>query len=369
MGPAGVTDPREPVHTVYVGAHLFRAGLAAEWGALALQALDAHTPDARALAAAVDHPCDDGVYARLKDKLGREPVEALRIDFEDGFGDCPDEEEDRAARAAAAELAGGMTRAGGPASSGIRIKALSGERPARGGRTLELFAEALLERSGGTLPPGFTVTLPKVAAIEDVTALVRLLDRLETRLGLAAGSLTLELMVETPRAIVGSDGRCPLPALVASAGGRCRGVYFGVYDYSAALGIAPVHHGLRHPACDHARRVMQAALAGSGVALSAGSTNVLPVPPRDNLLRAWRLHFQDVRHSLVNGFYQGWDLHPAQLVTRYAAVFSFFRESLQPAAAGSVLEDPAAASVRRTLMQRAIDCGALTRAEADAARA
>ena len=364
-----MTDPREPVHTVYVGAHLFHAQFASHWGELALQVLNMYAPDARALAAAVDHACDDEVYARLTDKLGSEPVEDLRIDFEDGFGDRSDEEEDRAARAAASELAGDIARGTGPASSGIRIESLSGGRATRGGRTLELFATALLERSGGKLPPGFTVTLPKVAAIEDVTALVRLLEELETRLRLDAGALRLELMVEIPQAIVAADGRCPLPALVAATGGRCRGVHFGVYDYSAALGIAPLHHGLRHPACDHARRVMQVALAGSGVALSAGSTNVLPVPPRDNLVRAWRLHFHDVRHALVNGFYHGWDLHPAQLVTRYAAVYSFFRESLRAAAPGGVLEDPAAAGVRRTLMRRAVDCGAFGQDEGEAASA
>src|SRR2546427_9498655 len=104
-------------------------------------------------------------------------------------------------------------------------------------------------------------------------------------------------MVETPQAIIASDGRCPLPALVATAGGRCRGVHFGVYDYSAALDIAPAHHGLRHPACDHARSVMQVALAGSGGAPSAGSTNLLPIAPRDNVVRAWPLPLQGARPS------------------------------------------------------------------------
>jgi citrate lyase beta subunit len=351
---------------VYVGAHLFHERLATHWGELALQVLTMYAPDPQALSAAVDHTCDAGVYARLTDKLGSEPDEDLRIDFEDGFGDRPDEEEDRAARAAAADLAGDVARAGGPPASGIRIKALAGGRGARGARTLELFVAALLEASGGKLPPGFAVTLPKVTVSDDVTALVRLLDALETRHGLAAGAVSLELMVETPQAIVAADGRCPLPAFVAAAGGRCRGVHLGVYDYSAALGIAPAHHGLRHPACDHARHVMQIALAGSGVALSAGSSNVLPIPPRDNLLRAWRLHFQDVWHALASGFYHGWDLHPAQLVTRYAAAYSFFRESLRSPVPGGALEDPAAARVRDTLMRRAVLCRALTRAEAGA---
>jgi uncharacterized protein DUF6986 len=165
----------------------------------------------------------------------------------------------------------------------------------------------------------------------------------------------------------GPDGRCPLPALVAAARGRCVGVHFGVYDYLAALEIAPGHHRLCHPACDHARQVMQVALAGTGVLLSAGSTNVLPVPPRDHLLRAWRLHFQDVRHALVSGFYHGWDLHPAQLVTRYGATYGFFRECLATTAAGTVLEDPAARLVRASLIWRGLDCGAISEEEAKAA--
>ena len=360
-----MTAPRRrPIHTAYVGAHLFRAGVAAEWGELALKALSECAPDAAALAAALDYHVDEPVFARLREKLRREPIEDLRIDFEDGFGNRSDQEEDAAARSAGAEVAAGLARETVPAFLGIRIKALAAERAARAGRTLELFVTSLVERSSGTLPAHFTVTLPKVANLEEVTALVRLLEGLESRLRLGAGTLTLELMVETPRALLDPDGRCPLPALVAATRGRCAGVHLGVYDYSAALEIAPEQQGLRHLACDHARQVMQVALAGSGVVLSAGSTNVLPVPPRDHLLRAWRLHFQDVRHSLVSGFYHGWDLHPAQLVTRYVAAYGFYRECLESMAVGMVLEDPAARGVRVSLIQRALDCGAISEAEA-----
>jgi citrate lyase beta subunit len=287
---------RRPIHTAYVGAHLFRAGLAPEWGELALKTLAECAPDARALAAALDFPVEERVFARLREKLRREPIEDLRIDFEDGFGSRSDQEEDGAARSAGAEVAAGMARDSMPSFLGIRIKALAAERATRAGRMLELFVTSLVENSGGKLPAHFTVTLPKVANPEQVAALVHLLEGLESRLHLDAGALTIELMVETPRALVGPDGRCPLPALVAASRGRCVGVHFGVYDYSAALEIAPSAHRLRHPACDHARHVMQVALAGTGVRLSAGSTNVLPVPPRDHLLRAWRLHLQDVRH-------------------------------------------------------------------------
>ncbi len=358
---------RRPIHTAYVGAHLFRARLTAEWGELALKTLAECAPDARALAAALDSPVDERVFSRLKEKLRREPIEDLRIDFEDGFGNRSDQEEDAAAQSAGAEVAVALARDGLPSFLGIRVKALAAERAARASRTLDLFVTSLVERSGGKRPAHLAVTLPKVANLDEVTALVRLLEDLESRLRLEAGALTIELMVETPRALLAPDGHCPLPALVAATRGRCVGVHFGLYDYSAALEIAPSHHRLRHPACDHARQVMQVALAGTGVALSAGSTNMLPVAPRDHLIRAWRLHFQDVRHSLVSGFYHGWDLHPAQLVTRYAAAYGFFRECLESPTVGTVLEDPAARGVRASLIQRALDCGAISEAEARAA--
>ena len=367
MTPAPARTGRRPIHTAYVGAHLFRAGLAGEWGELALRALAGQAPNAAALAAALDCHVDDHLFARLQEKLRREPIEDLRIDFEDGFGARSDEEEDGAARSAASEVATGLGQDSLPSFLGIRIKPLAAERAARAARTLELFVTSLVERSGGKLPTQFTVTLPKAATIEEVTALVCSLESLESRLHLEAGALTLELMVETPRALLGPDGGCPLPALVAATRGRCVGVHFGVYDYSAALEIAPARQGLRHSACDHARHIMQVALAGTGVILSAGSTNVLPVPPRDHLLRAWRLHFQDVRHCLWSGFYHGWDLHPGQLVTRYVAAYGFFRECLESTAVGTVLEDPAARGVRASLIQLGLDCGAITQAEADAA--
>jgi len=354
---------RRPIHTAYVGAQLFRAGLAGEWGELALRALADYAPDATALAAALDCDIHEHLFARLREKLRREPVEDIRIDFEDGFGARSDEAEDLAARSAASEVATGLARHSLPSFLGIRIKALAAERAARAARTLELFVTSLVERSGGKLPTHFTVTLPKVATPEEVTALVRLLEDLESRLHLDAGALTIELMVETPRALLGPDGRSPLPALVAATRERCAGVHFGVYDYSAALEIAPFQQRLRHWVCDYARHVMRVALAGTGVVLSAGSTNVLPVPPRDHLLHAWRLHFQDVRHSLHSGFYHGWDLHPAQLVTRYAAAYEFFRECLGSPTVGSVFEDPAARGVRASLIRRGVDCGAISETE------
>src|ERR1043166_4744797 len=58
-----------------------------------------------------EHPALATIHARVESKLAREPVEDFRIDFEDGYGNRPDLEEDHHAGAAAAELSRGM-RAG-----------------------------------------------------------------------------------------------------------------------------------------------------------------------------------------------------------------------------------------------------------------
>jgi hypothetical protein len=73
-------------------------------------------------------------------------------------------------------------------------------------------------------------------------------------------------------------------------------------------------------------------LAGTGVWLSDGATNVLPLKG-SNIQAAWKLHYDNTRRALYNGFYQGWDLHPAQIPARYAAVFSFFHEGMDIASA------------------------------------
>ena len=200
-------------------------------------------------------------------------------------------------------------------------------------------------------------------------------------------------MVEVPQAVIGPEGRCLLPEMVRAGEGRITGAHFGTYDYTAGVGITAAHQHMRHRACDFARHAMQVSLAGTGVWLSDGSTTVMPVPVhrgasltpeqaaenRAGVHRAWKLHYDDVRHSLVHGFYQGWDLHPAQLVTRYAAVFAFFLESVEPAAArlrnfgeqaaratlaGGVFDDAATGQGLLNYFLRAINCGALGEPEA-----
>ena len=263
--PSDDSESRQPVHTVYGGAHLFAFDTAAKLGALALKALDEYAPDAAALAAAFElaPALAERIYPRVLDKLTREPIEDFRIDFEDGFGSRPDEEEDRYARSAAEEVARGLSAGTLPAGIGIRIKNLGDELKRRSLRTFELFLTALLERSGGVLPRNFVVTLPKITAPEQVAAMASACDAFERARGLAAGTLKFELMVETTQSIFAADGTVALPRLIAEGRGRIVAAHFGTYDYTAACGITAAHQHMMHPACDFAKHVMQVALAGT----------------------------------------------------------------------------------------------------------
>lgn len=368
-----------PVHTYYLAADLFLADSARRLGQEALHALDTHAPDAASFAAVVGWSGPDAAtpYARMREKLGRQPIEDLRLDFEDGYGIRPDNEEDATAKSAATEVAKGLANGTLPPGIGIRIKQFNAQFRRRAKRTVSLFLSTLLERTGGRLPDNFVITLPKVVTPKQASGLATVLAEAERRHQLARGALKLELMVEAPQSLIGPDGRSPLSALVRAAKGRCVGVPFGVYDYTAALGITPAEQRMRHSACDAARQLMQIGLAGTGVPLSDGGTNVLPAGDREAVVRAWRLHYDDVRHSLANAFYQGWDLHPAQLATRYAAVFAFFRESLEPATrrlkslleraqvtvGSGVADDAATGQALLSFFLRGLNCGALSEEE------
>lgn len=229
------------------------------------------------------------------------------------------------------------------------------------------------------MPPNFVVTIPKVMIPEQVEALAGLLAILEKKTGLARGSLKLELMIETPQSILNAAGESNLLQLVRAAGGRCVAAHFGTYDYTALCNITAAHQAMAHPACDFAKNMMQVALAQTGVMLSDGATNVMPVGSRDAVHRAWKLSYQHMRHSLETAYYQGWDLHPAQLPVRYAAVYAFFLESFDPAAArlkafvekaaqatllGDVFDDAATGQGLLNYFLRAINCGAITAEEA-----
>lgn len=378
--PAG----RQPVHTVYGGAHLFHADSAAALGRKALEALRQYAPDAGTLADALGLSTitADAVYGRVVAKLEREPVEDYRIDFEDGFGNRPDLVEDAEADRTAREMARAMENRALPPFVGIRIKPLTALLRARSMRTLDIFLTTLLDRTGAKLPAGFVVTLAKITAPEEVSALADLLDVFESIHGLEAGGLRMEFMIETPQAIINSRGEFALPSLVDAARGRCRGAHFGAYDYTAARNITAAHQHMLHPACDYAREAMLVCLAQRGIFLSDGPTNIMPISREGDVRtihRAWRVHVEHIRHSLLNAFYQGWDLHPAQLPSRYAAVYSFFLEVLpaatarlknfiaraaQATLAGNVFDDAATGQGLLNYFLRGLNCGALTEEEA-----
>jgi citrate lyase beta subunit len=315
-------------------------------------------------------PFDEDITKRVMEKLTREPVEDLRIDFEDGFGVRDDAEEDAAARAAATAVRAGEH----PAFVGLRCKCLEGPTRRRAVRTLDVFLDAL-----GPPPEGFIITLPKVSSPAQVEAMVILCGRLEKAHGLADGALRFEVQIETPPAVLGADGTATVTKLITAAQGRCTGLHYGTYDYSASVGIAAEYQALDHPAADHAKAVLQVAAAGTGVRLSDGSTNVLPVGDTEAVRAAWDLHARLVRRSLERGFYQGWDLHPAQLPTRYGATYAFFRESAPGAVdrlgrylsrrSAGILDEPATARAMARFLLRGLDCGALDQAEVGFERA
>ncbi len=392
----GESNRRQAVHSVYGGGHLFKSDSAQKLGAVALRSLQEYAPDAATLARVLefgDEKFAQKIYDRVAEKLRTEPVEDFRLDFEDGYGNRIDSEEDGHAASSAVEVSRGLAAGTLPPFIGIRIKPLNEDLRARAIRTLDIFVTTLLAETGGKLPENFVITIPKVQIPEQVTAVVRLFEILEKKNGLEQGALRVELMLETPQAIIGRDGKFTLPALIAAAEGRCGSVHFGVYDYTAGRNITASFQKMQHPVCDFAREVMAVSLAGTGIFLSDGATNILPVGPhrgenlsadqlranRDAVHGAWRLAFEDTMHSLRNGIYQGWDLHPAQFVVRYAAVYAFFLGGLEAASSrlkafvekaalaslhGDVFDDAATGQGLLNFFLRGMSCGAITEAEA-----
>jgi citrate lyase beta subunit len=397
---ASPDDASQPVHVVYGGAHLFKADVVARMRRVALGVLEAQAPTPEALGALFGLSGDVAarVWPRLRSKLERQPVEDLRIDFEDGYGHRSDAEEDAQAVTAATELARALRDGVAPPRCGIRVKSLAPETAQRALRTLDGFLTALVEASGGALPPGFVVTLPKVTRAVEVEALRDVLGLLEARLGLPEGAVRVELMVEAPLALLGPDGRVALPSLVAAGGGRVRGCHFGTYDYTAALGVTAAFQAMDHPASVFALQLMQVSLAGSGVWISDGATTVMPVPvhrpapgtslgPAEeaanaaSVTRALRLAYDNARRSLAMGIGQGWDLHPGQLVARHAAVFAFYAEGHAAATArlrnflaaaaqatrvGDAFDDAATGQGLLNHFRRGLACGALDEADVQA---
>jgi citrate lyase beta subunit len=424
----GDKPDRQPVHTVYGGANLFKADTCVRMGEIALKNLQTYAPNFVVLAnvlqfAGHEHlpkhqsdietltkKLDDmpaalrkmepawlsyTVYNKIIKKLQTEAVEDFRIDFEDGFGNRPDDEEDATAVQAARELAAGMKNNTVSPFIGIRIKPFTEDLKQRGVRTLDIFLSTLLENTQGVLPNNFVVMLPKVTIPEQVVTLVRLFELFEKVHQLAPGSLKMETMVEATQIIMDDEGRNPLLRIIKASEGRCIAAHFGTYDYTASCGITAKYQTMAHPVCDFAHHMTKVALAGTGIFLSDGATNVMPIGAhrgeqlsfeqmaenRESVHNAWRTGFHHTMHSLINGFYQGWDLNPAQLPMRYAATYNFFLNSYEDAvfrlktfverAAISTLtrdifDDAATGQGLLNFFLKAMNCGAITEEEATA---
>jgi citrate lyase beta subunit len=426
----GDTSARQPVHVLYGGAHLFQATTVRRLGDLALRSVDEYAPDPVLFAKAIGlsgstalsvgprelanvavpasrslaegHPQDalwlaQEIYQRVRNKLVQEPVEDLRIDFEDGYGIRPDAEEDGHAASAAQQLAEAMSTGLGnlPPFIGIRIKPFGSRLRARSIQTLDIFLTELATTANHKLPRNFCITLPKVTSPEEVAALAEICFRLESDLMLLAGSLRIELMVESTQAVFNQRGEVNLLALVNAAAGRCVAVHFGPHDYSASRNLI-CNQPMTHFASDFAREVMQVALRGTGIRLADGPTNTLPIAlhraqkaaalsqreveeNRAGMHQAWKMHFNHITRSMESGFYQGWDLHPAQLPIRYAAVYAFFLENLNQVSkrlqnfinaasratrVGQHFDDIAMAQGLMNYFSQAINCGAISATEA-----
>jgi len=395
----GESPRRQPVHTVYGGAHLFKSDTAKKMSGLAVRHLDENAPDVVTFATALglaDLSLADKIHHRVREKLLHEAIEDFRVDFEDGYGNRPDAEEDQQAIIAATEVAKGMANGTLPPFIGIRIKPLTEELATRSLRTLDLFVTTLSDLTEGKLPDNFVVTLPKVTHSEQVAALIDAFELLESLTALEPGSLQVELMVETTQSIIGPDGQVALPHLIRAGRSRVRSCHFGTYDYTASCNVTAAYQTMGHPACDFATHTMQVALGGTGIWMSDGATTIMPVPvhrakPGEALTdlqvaenraaahRAWRIAYDNNMHSLKRGIYQGWDLHPGQLVARYAAVYYFFLESFADAShrlknfmnvaatatlVGDTFDDAATGQGLLNYFLRALNCGAATEAEA-----
>lgn len=362
---------RQPVHSVYGGAQLFSHEVTQKLAKIATKSFQTMAPNAATLCEILQEkyePIWEEIYQKVTRKLTTEAVEDLRIDFEDGYGSRSEAEEDGHAKSTAMELAKMMKEKNLPPFIGIRIKAFEAKTIKRSKKTLELFLQNLLKETQKNLPENFVITLPKVANKKAAAAFEKYLAVLEKKLKLKAKTLRCELMVETAQAVL------EIRSMVLAMKGRCRGVHFGTYDYTASLGIISTFQSMTNPTCDFAKHLMQMNLHDLPVFLSDGATTLMPVGSPEEIKKAWKLSYDNNLNSLRTGFYQGWDLHPGQIPMRYVAIYSIFlktyqqeknrsdhflQKTKQATLTGNQFDDAATYAGLVNFFNRGVDCGAL----------
>ena len=410
---SGALKTRQPIHTVYGGAHLFHSQVTKKLGVSAKKIFLDYSPNPIFFAQRmqlpgyqelpkkkqdinnllVDIPKNypaawfaHRVWSRVLEKLEKEAVEDFRIDFEDGFGVRSDEEEDRVAVQTAKEITKAMIEKALPSFIGIRIKSFDNFAE-RSIRTLDIFLANLLASS--PLPENFVITFPKVAIVDHVSLLVEILEKLEKTHSLALGSLKIELMVELTQTIINQQGSSHIWNLITASKGRCRGLHFGTYDYTASCDVIAHFQTMDNSVCDFAKHIMQNSAMGTGLMLSDGATNIFPVAVYpgstnsaqiaenvDSFYYAWKIQFNNIQNSLRTGFYQGWDLHPAQLPIRYAACYAFYLQEYEQiytrmenfltisgkaVLSDDVFDDAATGQGLVNFFLKAYNCGAITK--------
>lgn len=410
---SGALKTRQPIHTVYGGAHLFNSQVTQKLGINAkkifleyapnpiffakrmqlhgYQELPKNKQQVKNLIADIpqNYPAAwfaHKVWSRVLEKLEAEAIEDFRIDFEDGFGVRSDEEEDKVAEQAAKEVLKGIKEKSLPPFIGIRIKSFDNFAE-RSIRTLDIFLSNILATS--PLPKNFVITFPKVAIEQHISALVEILEKIENAYSLPIGSLKIELMVELTQTIINQKGSSHIWNLVKASKGRCRGLHFGTYDYTASCDVIAHFQAMDNPVCDFAKHFMQTTAMGTGLMISDGATNIFPVAlyPKstnsaeiaenvDYFYNAWRIQFANIHNSLHTGFYQGWDLHPAQLPIRYAACYAFYLQEYEQiytrmknflaisgkaVLSGNVFDDAATGQGLINFFLKAFNCGAIAR--------
>ncbi|MFN8611387.1 MAG: aldolase/citrate lyase family protein [Vulcanimicrobiota bacterium] len=296
----------QPAYVLYGGAHLFSADTHDKMLNLARRWLK-------------EYPWLGDTAKKRVEKRLFQPLDDIRIDFEDGYGRRSDEEED--AHATQVRLA--LPQVHEPRRCGIRVKPITRRFAQRAVRTLETALQDLT-----VWPRGFCVTLPKLEHPAQVRFIIQELERIEN----GRPPLPLELMIESP------TGLRRVADLVQVAGKRARGVHFGPFDFLASCGIG--QGDLLHPVNRAARAQLLISLSGSGVELADGPTTQLPLPPHKHptgaqltenqkaVRLAWEFHRDQVLATRQQGYFQSWLLHPAQLVSHAAALIQELETAL-----------------------------------------